>query len=459
MKVVDLSPVLFREYDLRGIVGDIVDEDVAYTLGLSYGSYVLDKGIHMVAIGRDVRVSSPMLAKALIKGIIETGCNVVDLGEVTTPMFYFARYSLKLYAGIMVTASHNPKEYNGFKISFNEIGNAYGPYIQEFYKFAIKKEYKKGQGTIKSYDIKESYLEYFVNSINLKNKNIKVVVDCGNGAGSLIIEDILKRLGIEYKLLYCTKDGNFPNHPADPSVEANLTDLKKKVVELGYDLGLGIDGDADRVAIISEKGEYVQADLYLLFMAKYLKDELNEKKILFDVKCSRALTDGLNEAGINGVMYRTGNSYLNKKMQEENFSFGGEYSGHVFFRDRWAGFDDGIYAGARFIEMVVNSQVKVSDLLKNVKTYHSVFSEIRAGETGKRLVVERMKDYAHKNKYKTLELDGVRIEFDNGWGLIRFSNTSPNLTIRYEANSKENLKVIEEELNNEVYKLLKEVGE
>ena len=459
MKVVDLSPVLFREYDLRGIVGDIVDEDVAYTLGLSYGSYVLDKGIHMVVIGRDVRVSSPMLAKALIKGITETGCNVVDLGEVTTPMFYFARYSLKLYAGIMVTASHNPKEYNGFKISFNEIGNAYGPYIQEFYKFAIKKEYKKGQGTIKSYDIKESYLEYFVNSINLKNKNIKVVVDCGNGAGSLIIEDILKRLGIEYKLLYCTKDGNFPNHPADPSVEANLTDLKKKVVELGYDLGLGIDGDADRVAIISEKGEYVQADLYLLFMAKYLKDELNEKKILFDVKCSRALTDGLNEAGINGVMYRTGNSYLNKKMQEENFSFGGEYSGHVFFRDRWAGFDDGIYAGARFIEMVVNSQVKVSDLLKNVKTYHSVFSEIRAGETGKRLVVERMKDYAHKNKYKTLELDGVRIEFDNGWGLIRFSNTSPNLTIRYEANSKENLKVIEEELNNEVYKLLKEVGE
>ena len=459
MKVVDLSPVLFREYDLRGIVGDIVDEDVAYTLGLSYGSYVLDKGIHMVVIGRDVRVSSPMLAKALIKGITETGCNVVDLGEVTTPMFYFARYSLKLYAGIMVTASHNPKEYNGFKISFNEIGNAYGPYIQEFYKFAIKKEYKKGQGTIKSYDIKESYLEYFVNSINLKNKNIKVVVDCGNGAGSLIIEDILKRLGIEYKLLYCIKDGNFPNHPADPSVEANLTDLKKKVVELGYDLGLGIDGDADRVAIISEKGEYVQADLYLLFMAKYLKDELNEKKILFDVKCSRALTDGLNEAGINGVMYRTGNSYLNKKMQEENFSFGGEYSGHVFFRDRWAGFDDGIYAGARFIEMVVNSQVKVSDLLKNVKTYHSVFSEIRAGETGKRLVVERMKDYAHKNKYKTLELDGVRIEFDNGWGLIRFSNTSPNLTIRYEANSKENLKVIEEELNNEVYKLLKEVGE
>ena len=459
MKIVDLSPVLFREYDLRGIVGDIIDEDVAYTLGLSFGSYILDMGIHMALVGRDVRVSSPSLAKALIKGITETGCNVVDLGEVTTPMFYFARYSLKLYAGIMVTASHNPKEYNGFKISFSEIGNAYGPFIQDFYKFTCKKEYKSGVGNVKYLDIKESYLDYFVNSIELKNKDIKVVVDCGNGAGSLIIEDVLKRLGIEYKLLYCTKDGNFPNHSADPSVEKNLTDLKKKVVDLGYDLGIGIDGDADRVAIVSEKGEYVQADLYLLFMARYLKDRLNENKMLFDVKCSRALTDGLNEVGINGVMYRTGNSYLNKKMKEENFSFGGEYSGHVFFRDKWAGFDDGIYAGMRFVEMLVNTGSKVSELLKTVKVYHSVFSEIRAGENGKRLVVERMKDYAHKNKYKTLELDGVRIEFDNGWGLIRFSNTSPNLTIRYEANNQENLKVIENELNTEVSRLLKEVGE
>lgn len=459
MKVVDLSPILFREYDLRGVVGDIVDEDVAYTLGLSYGSYLLDMGVHMALVGRDVRVSSPMLSKALIKGIIETGCNVVDLGEVTTPMFYFARYSLKLYAGIMVTASHNPKQYNGFKISFSEIGNAYGPYIQEFYKYACKKEYKKGIGNVKLLDIKDSYLDYFTNSIELKHTNIKVVVDCGNGAGSLIIEDVLKRLGVEYKLLYCTKDGNFPNHEADPSVERNLTDLKKKVVELGYDLGIGIDGDADRVAIVSEKGEYVQADLYLLFMARYLKEKLNENKILFDVKCSRSLTDGLKEEKIDGVMYRTGNSYLNKKMKEENFSFGGEYSGHVFFRDKWAGFDDGIYAGMRFIEMLVNTGYKVNELLKTVKEYHSVFSEIRAGETGKRLVVEGIKEYAHGKKYKTLELDGVRIEFDNGWGLIRFSNTSPNLTIRYEANNKENLEKIETELNREVNRLLKEVGE
>ena len=450
MKIVDLNRVLFREYDLRGIVGDIVDEDVAYTLGLGYGSYVLNKGIHMVVVGHDNRVSSPALSKALIRGILETGCNVVDLGLVTTPMFYFARYSLKLYAGIMITASHNSKEYNGFKISFDEVGNAYGERIQEFYEFCKKKEFRQGEGCVTDYDIKESYLEYFANSINLENKDIKVVVDCGNGTGSIIIEDILKRLGITYHLLYCTSDGNFPNHSADPSIEKNMTDLKSKVIELGYDLGIGIDGDADRVAIVSEKGQYLQADLYLLFMSKYLKDKLNENKVLFDVKCSRALTDGLKELGIQGVMYRTGNSYLNKKMKEDNFSFGGEYSGHIFYRDKFPGFDDGIYAGMRFVEMVVNSKTKVSELLNDVKKYHSTYSEINAGETGKRIIVEKVKEYALSKKYKIIDLDGVRVEFEDGWGLIRYSNTGPNLVVRYESSTTGGLERIEKELSSVV---------
>ena len=459
MKVVDLNRFLFREYDLRGIVGELIDEDVAYTLGLSYGSYVLNMGINMVVIGRDNRISSPNIAKALMKGITETGCSVVYLGEVTTPMFYFARYSLKLYAGIMVTASHNPKEYNGFKMSFSDIGNAYGPLIQEFYEFCSKKEFRKGEGNVTYFDIKESYIDYFVNTINIKNKDIKVVVDCGNGVGSIVIEDILKRLGITYHLLYCTSDGNFPNHPADPSIEEYMLELKNKVVELGYDLGIGIDGDADRVGIVSEKGEYIQPDLYLLFMAKYLKEDLNENKILLDVKCSRALLDGLKESNINGVMYRTGNSYLNMKMKEGKFSFGGEYSGHIFYRDRFAGFDDGIYAGVRFIEMISNSNVKVSDLLKKVKKYYSVFYEVKAGEIGKKEIVEKMKDYAHKKKYTTIEVDGVRIEFDDGWGLIRYSNTSPNLSIRYEGNTQESLNRIKEELDTKVNEFLKLVKE
>ena len=459
MKIVDLSPVLFREYDLRGIVGDIIDEDVAYTLGLGYGSYVIEKGIHMVVVGHDNRVSSPSLSKALIRGILETGCNVVDLGLVTTPMFYFARYSLKLYAGVMITASHNSKEYNGFKISFDEIGNAYGEHIQDFYRFCCKKDFKKGQGCVTDYDIKESYLEYFVNSINLKNKDIKVVVDCGNGTGSIIIEDILKRLGITYYLLYCKSDGNFPNHSADPSVENNMKDLKSKVIELGYDLGIGIDGDADRVAIVSERGQYLQADLYLLFMSRYLKDSLNEKKVLFDVKCSRALTSGLAKEGINGVMYRTGNSYLNKKMKEDNFSFGGEYSGHIFYRDKFAGFDDGIYAGMRFVEMIVNTGKKVSELLKDVEKYYSLYSEIKAGEYRKKIIVEKVKEYAKNKKYSIIDLDGVRIEFDYGWGLIRYSNTGPNLVVRYESNTTEGLEKIKEELSTLVDNLLIEIKE
>ena len=263
----------------------------------------------------------------------------------------------------------------------------------------------------------------------------------------------------EYYLLYCDSDGTFPNHPADPSVESNLLDLKNKVVELGYDLGIGIDGDGDRVAIISEKGEYVQADLYLLFMANYLKDVLNDNKVLYDVKCSRALIDGLKEENIDGVMYRTGNSYLNKKMKEDNFSLGGEYSGHVFYRDRWAGFDDGIYAGCRFIEMIVNTGSKVSELIKTVKVYYSVYYEVKAGEIGKRRVVEKVKEYSHSKGYNSFEMDGIRIEFDEGWALVRFSNTGPNLTIRYESNSEENLKSIRLEMDTLINNLLKEVGE
>ncbi len=459
MKVVDLSPVLFREYDLRGVVGDIIDEDVAYTLGLNYGSYVLDLGINKVVIGRDNRVSSPSLATALIKGILETGCSVVDLGEVTTPMFYFARWYLKLYAGIMVTASHNPKEYNGFKLSFSELGNAYGPLIQEFYRYTLNKTYKSGNGKLETYNIKEDYLNHFINNIDLKHNDIKVVVDCGNGAGSLIIKDILDRLNVTYDLLYCTSDGTFPNHSADPSVEKNLTDLKNRVIELGYDLGIGIDGDADRVGIVSEKGEYMQADLYILFMARFLKDRLNDKKVLFDVKCSRSLIGGLKQEGLNPVMNRTGNSYMNMMMKSGDFSFGGEYSGHVFYRDKWPGFDDGIYAGARFLEMLTHTGYKVGELLDNLHKYaHSAF-ELKAGENGKREVVEKMREYAHQKGYETIELDGVRMEFENGWALVRFSNTSPNLTIILEADNEEYLAKIEDEILTKVKQYISEVKE
>lgn len=459
MEVVDVNPFLFREYDLRGIVGDILDENVAYTIGLSYGSYVLSMGIHMVVVGHDNRISSPSLSKALIRGILETGCNVMDLKEVTTPMFYFARYYLKLYAGIMITASHNPKEYNGFKISFDEVGNACGKQIQDFYHFTRKREFKSGEGSISFFDIKEPYLDYFVNSIHLKNKDIKVVVDCGNGTGSIIIKDILDRLGVNYHLLYCQSNGNFPNHPSDPSVEEYMTDLKSKVIELKYDLGIGIDGDADRVAIIGERGQYIQADLYMLFMSNYLKNNLNDNKVLLDVKCSRNLIQGLEVMGINGVMYRTGNSYLNRKMKEDDFSFGGEYSGHIFFRDRWIGFDDGIYAGMRFLEMIANENIKVSDLLKMTSKYYSVFKEINVGEVKKKLIVEEAKKYAQNRGYKHFDIDGVRMEFEHGWALIRYSNTGPNLSIRCEADQTYILKEIEKEIDDLVNDLIVRIKE
>ncbi len=450
----DICKNIFREYDLRGIYGKEINEQDAYTIGRSFGTYIKRFNETQTIIGHDNRHSSPSLSQALITGIRESGIDVIDLGLVTTPMYYTARKIYNINTGIMITASHNPSEYNGFKMAFSSIGNAYGELIQDFRKFTEELKFDEGQGKYEERNIKEDYIKTLCESLDIK-KEVKVVVDCGNGTGSIIIKDVLDKLGIKYYPIYCDSDPDFPNHHPDPSVKENQIDLAKKVVELGYDFGFGVDGDADRVGIVDELGNVISADIYMLIMYRHLNKNLKTRKALFDVKCSRALIDDLEKQDIEPVMYRTGNSYSNMMMQKGNFDFGGEFSGHLFFRDKFIGIDDGIYAGLRMLELLSKTDKKLSELYSDINKYYSTEElKVKVTDENKFEIIEQIKKYCIEKNYKVIDIDGVRVEFDDGWALVRASNTGPNLTARFEAKTKERA----EEIQKEFQKLVETIA-
>lgn len=440
-----INQTIFRAYDIRGIYEEQITDETAYILGKSFGSYVKLRGKTEVLVGYDNRLSSPVLADNLIKGLLESGVDVTSLGLVTTPMYYFARQHLNKWAAVMITASHNPSNHNGFKISFDENGNAAGEEIIAFRDFTNKGEFSTGEGKLSTYDIKDEYVNLIVNNLKI-NKNIKAVFDCGNGTVSVIIKEILDKLNVTYDLLYCDSDPTFPNHHPDPSVSENLVDIQKRVVELGYDIGIALDADGDRVRIIDEKGNIINSDVFMIVMYRYLNNNLKVRKALYDVKCSKALVDELEKLGLEQIMYRTGNSYMYRKMHEENLEFAGEYSGHMWFGDRFYGFDDGLYAGLRMIEVLSNTDKKMSELYNDINVYYSTDElKINTTEENKYKIVEEVKKYAIGKNYKYNDIDGIRVEFSDGWALIRYSNTGPVISARFEANSNERLKEITDE--------------
>ena len=440
-----INQTIFRAYDIRGIYEEQITNETAYILGKSFGSYVKLRGKTEVLVGYDNRLSSPVLADNLIKGLLESGVDVTSLGLVTTPMYYFARQHLNKWAAVMITASHNPSNHNGFKISFDENGNAAGEEIIAFRDFTNKGEFTTGEGKLSTYDIKDEYVNLIINNLKI-NKNIKAVFDCGNGTVSIIIKEILDKLNVTYDLLYCDSDPTFPNHHPDPSVSENLVDIQKRVVELGYDIGIALDADGDRVRIIDEKGNIINSDVFMIIMYRYLNNNLKVRKALYDVKCSKALVDELEKLGLEQIMYRTGNSYMYRKMHEENLEFAGEYSGHMWFGDRFYGFDDGLYAGLRMIEVLSNTDKKMSELYNDINVYYSTDElKINTTEENKYKIVEEVKKYAIGKNYKYNDIDGIRVEFSDGWALIRYSNTGPVISARFEANSNERLKEITDE--------------
>ena len=385
---------IFREYDIRGIYNKDLTDEEAYIIGRGFGSYIKKMNEDITIVGHDNRISSPSLSANLIKGINDSGVHVIDLGLVTTPMYYYSKIFYKINTGIMVTASHNPAIYNGFKISFKREQNAYGDKIIEFRDFVKKQEFLSGRGNVLKKEIKEDYINLLINSVKI-NKRMKIVVDCGNGTGSIIIKDVLDRLNVEYKLINCESDGNFPVHDPDPSVNKNMSELVDIVKLLKYDLGIGIDGDADRVGLVSSSGEIIKTDYYLIIMYRNLLKTINNRRALFDVKCSRSLIDELDKLNIEKTMYRTGNSYINMKMQEGNYLFGGEYSGHIYFRDRFPGFDDGIYAGLRMLELLSNNNSTIDKELEGINRYFSTEEiKVNSDDVKKFEIVEKVKEYA-----------------------------------------------------------------
>jgi phosphomannomutase/phosphoglucomutase len=452
----ELLKTIFREYDIRGVYGTELSDELAYNIGRAFGTKLRRQNIPSTVVAYDNRLSSVNLEKNLVQGLVDTGIVVKRLGLATTPMCYFGANYLGTNSSMMITASHNPKEYNGFKFSYNGIHNAFGASVMELYNIIESGNFASGNGTSEIVDITEDYIHLVIDKLDFGPRKVKVVYDPGNGTGSIIAGKIFERLPmIESYGIFDESDGNFPNHHPDPCVEENLDGLKAKVKELNADVGVGYDGDADRIGFVTEKGEFIPIDKFIAIMWKYLYDKVDKKECLFDVKCSKALEDELIKLGVKPIEYRTGNSYTREASARGDYPLSGELSGHVYFRDKFPGYDDGIYVGMRLIEMLSHTDKPLSFYLNDIVKYYST-PEIKYKVTDetKFEIVEKMKQYCISKNYNIITIDGVKAKFDDGFALVRASNTGPNITSRFEATTEARLNQIKEEFEGELNKYL-----
>jgi len=443
------SRAIFREYDIRGIAGKDLTEEVATAVAGAYAAFLAEKGVNgAISVGRDNRPSGVGLHKALVNGLLASGVDVVDIGVVPTPLAYWSQHKLDVVGGIQITGSHNPPEYNGFKLGL-QTNSIYGADIQHIYDLAISGKFPRGKGTLSSRQIIEGYVEDIVARVGKLSRPLKVVLDCGNGAGSLVVPSLFTRLGIEPRCLFCESDGTFPNHHPDPTVPKNVEQLIAAVKKDRADIGIAFDGDADRIGVIDNTGEIIWGD-YLLII--YARDALARtgkgQSIVFDVKASQALPEAVTKAVGVPVMWKTGHSLIEKKMHETHAPVGGEMSGHMFFSEGFYGFDDALYGAARLLHIVAESGKSVRDLLSDVPRFVST-PEIRIDcpDDIKFGIVEEATRY-FSGKYDVITVDGVRVLFGDGWGLIRASNTQPVIVMRFEARTTERLGAIQREMED-----------
>ena len=449
----NINKYIFRGYDIRGVVPTDIDVSTAYTIGVGFGSKLYDLGKENCVVGHDNRISSPDLHQALLQGLLDTGVHVYDLGLCTTPMYYFACINLKIDSGIMITASHNPKDENGFKFAFSDYQNAKGKEIEDFYNYIKKGNFHYGTGSITKKDVKNEYLMALTDNLSFGKRKVKVVLDPGNGTTSILLDDVFKRLDVDYTIINGKSDGTFPNHHPDPSIESNLTELKETVKKTNSDVGLAFDGDGDRVGVISSSGKFIPIDYYMIIIIRDIINKVSNKTFLYDVKCSKSLEDEIVKLGGTPYCYRTGNSYTKAKVKELDLAFGGELSGHVYFRDKFLGFDSGIYAGLRLLEILSNTNKSVEELLSGINRYYSTpETKYKTTDEIKFSVVLKIEDYCKEKGYTYNNIDGVRVTFDDSWASVRASNTGPNLTARFEASSEERLKEIKEEFESLIFK-------
>ena len=437
---------VLREADIRGVYPDQINGELAKRLGGVFGTYVLKQGKKYVVVGHDNRIGGPDLTKNLIEGLLDTGINVIYIGLTTTPMLNFASHKLGVEYGIEVTASHNPTHDNGFKLFGENYLHCSHEVLDIIYAALSNEKYriKRGDGSLEHIDILDAYAKYVANPFK-DAKPLKVVIDAGNGTGSVPVRKIYGRLPYEVVYINCDNDPRFPNHHPDPNVKANLMQLSEAVLDYKADLGLAYDGDADRIGFVDEKGNVVESDVMMALMAREILKK-SKKEILVDVKCSRTLLDEIKNLGGEYIMYTPSSARQEDEMFYKKLDFGGGYSNHIFFGDTHPGYDDGIYAGLRFTEMVANSKVKLSKMVKTLPKYFNT-EEIKVSTTDEKKwkIVKEIKKYCDLRKYEYSEVDGVRIEKENGWALLRASNTGPNLTLRFEATTKKGLEEIQKE--------------
>jgi phosphomannomutase/phosphoglucomutase len=455
---------LFREYDLRGIVGKELTEDIAERIGQAYCAMVRDRGVKTIALGRDGRLSSPALRERLLRGLLRSGMNVIDVGICPSPLLYFALFTLPVDGGIMITGSHNAAEYNGFKVCIGK-ETIHGEEIQHLRKVMEAGRFLSGQGTLSSHPIVPDYLAYIKKSFaGVDASRLHVIIDCGNGSAALVAKQAVESLGCKVTGLYCDLDGRFPNHHPDPTVVENLTDLIKAVKSHKADVGIGYDGDGDRIGAVDEQGTIIWGDR---LMVVYSRDILAHKPggtIISEVKASQSLYDDVAQHGGRPIMWKTGHSLIKAKMKEERAVLAGEMSGHMFFADRYFGYDDAIYASCRLIEILAKAKKPLSSLTADLPQ-SSVTPEIRVDcpDTVKFDLVNRVRarfEAAHRAKQPIgrakltlrdlVTIDGIRAIFQDGWGLIRASNTQPALVLRFEASSPQQLDAIRSTVEHEL---------
>jgi len=448
-----IKPEIFRQYDIRGLVDKDLTQETVELLGKGIGTYFRWNQKKEVALGRDCRLSSPLYSKALAKGLLSTGCEIVDLGIIPTPLLYFTIYYKKIEAGVIITGSHNPPEYNGFKMMAGE-ETLYGAAIQDIFTIIQNEDFieEKSAGT-KDYNIVPEYQEYVLKNIKLEKK-LKVVVDAGNGTAGVVAVPIFKKMGCEVIELYCEMDGRFPNHHPDPTLPEALEDLVQKVKETKADLGIAYDGDGDRIGIIDDEGNIIWGDVLMVLFVRDILPSNPGAAIISEVKASKVLYDEIEKLGGRPIMWKTGHSLIKKKIKEEKALLAGEMSGHIFFADRFFGFDDAIYSSARLLELLSRSDKRISQMLSDLpKTFSTPEIRIYASDEVKFKIVEEVKKELSQ-KYPIIDIDGVRAIYPGGWGLVRASNTQEALVLRFEGDTEKDLENIESEVKQVIEEVI-----
>ncbi len=436
-----MKETIFREYDIRGKVPDELNPEVAYRIGLALGTFYRDRGVDRVSLGRDCRLSSPELSKALGKGLVETGTTVVDIGLVPTPLLYFSLFHLDLGGGIQITGSHNPSDYNGFKVCLGK-GTVFGEEIRNIREIAVKGVFRKGSGGFESRDLKEAYISDLLSGLRPGKMETRVIVDAGNGVAGVAAPELYERMGARIVRLFCEPDGRFPNHHPDPTIPEFLAPLIREVSRSSPALGISFDGDADRIGVVDGDGRIIWGDQLMVLFSRQILKEHPGAKIIGEVKCSQVFYDDVRKNGGTPIMWKAGHSLIKGKMKEEGALFAGEMSGHLFFADRYYGFDDAIYAGARLLEILMTTKRTVQELMADVPGMVNT-PEIRLDcpdELKFKVVAELVS--AFKKEYEVVDIDGARVLMDGGWGLVRASNTQPVLVLRFEAEDEEKLEAI-----------------